>query len=38
MISIIRGSASSAAKTFKNERRVRLARISTAVRAYSFTA
>jgi hypothetical protein len=38
IICITRGRASSAASTFKNERRVRLARISTAVRAYSLIA
>ena len=38
IICIISGRASSAAITFKNESRVRRARISTAVRAYSFIA
>jgi len=38
MIFTILGRASSAAITFKNESRVRRARISTAVRAYSFIA
>jgi len=38
IICITRGKASSAASTFKNERRVRLASISTAVRAYSLIA
>jgi hypothetical protein len=35
---MIRGNASSAASTLRNERRVRRASISTAVRAYSFMA
>jgi len=38
IICITRGKASSAASTFKKERRVRLASISTAVRAYSLIA